>query len=250
MRIGIIETGRPPEALDAQHGDYPSMFRNLLRSVDPDLEFLTRAALDGDVPEDPREADAWLITGSRHGVYERLDWIVALEGFVRSAVSANVPLVGICFGHQVIASALGGTVVQSDKGWGVGHHDYDVVDHRPWMTAKPKRLEINAVHQDQVIERPPGAEVLASSEFCENAALIYGDAILTMQPHPEFDDAFARDLIDQRLTGLVPDDRLDPARNTLGQPLSRDIAATWIVDFLRHARAAQDSAASPTKAVA
>ncbi|MEO0618796.1 MAG: type 1 glutamine amidotransferase [Pseudomonadota bacterium] len=250
MRIGIIETGRPPEVLDARHGDYPSMFRNLLRTVDPDLEFLTRAALDGDVPDDPDEADAWLITGSRHGVYERLDGLLALEGFVRSAVNANVPLVGICFGHQVIASALGGTVVQSDKGWGVGHHAYDVIEHRPWMSAQPDRLEINAVHQDQVIERPPGAEVIARSRFCENAALIYGDCILTMQPHPEFDDAFARDLIDQRLTGLVPDDRLDPARETLGQPLSRDVAASWIVDFLRHARAARKKNSATAQAVA
>jgi len=247
MLIGIIETGRPPEQLGEKHGSYPEMFQRLLSRAADDLDFTTFAALDGDVPNDPHAADAWLITGSRHGVYERLDWIVALEDFVRKADASKVPMVGICFGHQVIASALGGRVVKSDKGWGVGHHDYSVVDTRPWMTASAETLSLNAVHQDQVVDLPDGAEVLARSPFCENAVLAYGDSVLTMQPHPEFNDSFKRDLMDERLKGLVPDDRMSGAYATLDREMTTDIAATWIVDFLKHAREAarqRDTAAA------
>lgn len=237
MLIGIIETGRPPGDLDKTHGNYPAMFQRLLSSVAEDLEFFTRAALDGDVPDDPRSADAWLITGSRYGVYERHDWIVRLEGFVRQAYDAKVPMIGICFGHQVIASALGGQVVKSDKGWGVGHHEYAVTQTRPWMSRTTDTLNLNAVHQDQVVDLPDGAEVLATSPFCENAVLAYGDGALTFQPHPEFNDAFKRDLITDRLVDIVPEDRMQAGYETLASDMTTDIAATWIVDFLKHARA-------------
>ncbi|MGI9407633.1 MAG: type 1 glutamine amidotransferase, partial [Hyphomicrobiaceae bacterium] len=248
MLIGIIETGRPPEQISAAPGSYPDMFERLLRGVSGDIAFRTFAALDGDVPEDPAVCDGWLITGSKHGVYEKLDWIVRLEEFVRAAFKANVPMVGICFGHQVIASALGGTVIQSEKGWGVGHHDYDLVAPPAWMTPRPKTFSINAVHQDQVIEAPEGAEVIASSEFCENAVLAYGDTAFTIQPHPEFDDAFKRDLMEERLAGLVPADRMDAAYATLGQQMDNVIAAQWIVDFLSHAleKRGKDTAADAT----
>jgi len=238
MRIGIIETGRPPGTLDQTHGDYPHMFRRLLSGAADDLEFFTVAAIDGDIPGEPAAADGWLITGSRHGVYERLDWIIRLEQFVRDAMAAKVPLVGICFGHQVIASALGGRVIKSEKGWGVGHHDYSVVATRPWMSATAETLRFNAVHQDQVVERPEGADVLATSAFCENAVLAYGDAALTIQGHPEIDDAFKRDLITERLAAVVPADRMDAASDTLGDDMTTNLAATWIVDFFKFAREA------------
>lgn len=237
MLIGIIETGRPPGDLDQTHGNYPDMFARLLSSVADDLEFFTRAALDGDVPDNPGDADAWLITGSRYGVYERHDWIVRLEGFVRQIVSAEVPLVGICFGHQVIASALGGEVVKSDKGWGVGHHDYTVIGSRSWMSSTPDQLTLNAVHQDQVVALPDGASVLATSPFCENAVIAYGDSALTFQPHPEFNDDFKRDLIRDRLEEIVPEERMQAGTKSLESAMTTDIAATWIVDFLSHARA-------------
>jgi GMP synthase-like glutamine amidotransferase len=234
MLIGILETGRLPGTLDQTHGTYPDMFRDMLNRVADDLEFFTVAAIHGEIPDDPSLADGWLITGSRHGVYEKLDWILRLEQFVRDAVAAKIPLVGICFGHQVIASALGGRVIKSEKGWGVGHHDYEVVANRPWMSTTIDKLSINAVHQDQVVELPEGAEVIATSPFCENAVLAYGDAAFTIQAHPEFNDVFKRDLITERLEEIVPVDRMKSARDTLGGEMTTDLAATWIVDFFRH----------------
>lgn len=237
MLIGIIETGRPPESLKAAHGSYPDMFRHLLLSVADDLEFVTFAALDGEVPKDPEAADAWLITGSRHSVTEETDWMLELERFIRSSVDLHVPLVGICFGHQIIAKAMGGRVVKSDKGWGVGHHDYKVVARRPWMSDDTTTLSTNAVHEDQVVELPDGADVIATSSFCENAILAYGNSALTIQSHPEIGDPFKRALLETRLADVLSADHMTSAYETLGKPMTTDIAASWIVEFIRHARA-------------
>ena len=106
--IGILETGRPPEDLAPEHGNYPMMVQDWLDL--PEAKFISFAALDGELPKDPRMADLWVITGSRFGVYEGHPWIAPLEGFVRACRDAGVPMVGICFGHQVIAQALGGDV--------------------------------------------------------------------------------------------------------------------------------------------
>ena len=133
MRIGILETGRPPEALNGKFGSYPDMFAELLSKADPSLEFVSFAAIDGDVPSDPRACDAWLITGSRHGVYERLPWMDKASELIRAAFAAKVPVVGICFGHQLMAQALGGKVVKSEKGWGLGHHQFTVRNAPAWL---------------------------------------------------------------------------------------------------------------------
>ncbi|MEL6287217.1 MAG: type 1 glutamine amidotransferase [Pseudomonadota bacterium] len=245
LHIGIIETGRPPEALGARHGSYPDMFERLLTTgadeADGALSFSTYAALDGDVPSDPAGADAWLITGSKHGVYEQLDWMHALEGFIRHVVDARVPVIGICFGHQIVATALGGRVVKSDRGWGVGHHTYTLNDAPDWLDGDEddgqRTWHINAVHQDQVVDVPKGGKVIGRSDFCPNAIIAYGTSAFTMQPHPEFDDAFKRDLLEDRLRPIVPSDRIAAAHETLGNALDRAAAARAILSFIAYARA-------------
>ncbi|MBI1383882.1 MAG: type 1 glutamine amidotransferase [Rhizobiales bacterium] len=238
MRIGIIETGRPPAELAERHGDYPAMFRRLLSGISPTPEFATYAAIDGEVPSDPHAADAWLITGSRHGVYERLEWMQRLAEFVRAVVDARVPLVGICFGHQIIADALGGEVVKSDRGWGVGVQRYEVTDVPEWAeeVLRPgESLAVHAVHQDQVVRLPEGANVIASSPFCPYAALTYGDGVLTVQPHPEMEEPFMRDLIHVRLSGVVPPEVGSAALASLGVAIDSDRFAAMIEAFLRSA---------------
>jgi GMP synthase (glutamine-hydrolysing) len=111
-------------------------------------------------------------------------------------------LVGICFGHQIIAQALGGKVEKSDKGWAVGHQTYFYGD---------TPIGANAWHQDQVVALPEGADVIAGNDFCEYAALSYGGRILTMQPHPEFTDEFVEGMLRERAPGVVPDDLIEKA---------------------------------------
>jgi len=144
------------------------------------LEYQRYAALDGELPADVSECDAWLLTGSKFAAYESDQWIADLKDFVRHAFDVGAPLLGICFGHQLMAAALGGEVRKSEKGWGVGVHRYELNDAPAWLGEHPDTLAIQAFHQDQVTVVPPDATVLARSDFCEVAALGYGDQALSV----------------------------------------------------------------------
>ena len=204
MKIGILATGHSPDALINDLGDYDALFKKLLGSYD--FEFETYTVVDGIFPDGPEAADGWLITGSKHGAYEPHDWIPSLEDLIRKIHHDKRPLVGICFGHQIIAQALGGRVEKFDGGWSVGLTDYEI---------DGQTYSLNAWHQDQVVSLPADARVIGQSDFCANAVLSYGDHILTFQPHPEFDASFTKGLIDHRGQGVVPDDLLNSATSRL-----------------------------------
>jgi GMP synthase-like glutamine amidotransferase len=219
MQIGILQTGESPDALRDQ-GDYPDFFETLLAGRG--LTFRRWAVLRNDFPASVHDCDGWLITGSRHGAYEPHPWIPPLEDFIRQAYGAHVPVVGVCFGHQIIAQAMGGKVEKFKGGWSVGPTEYDFGG---------ERLTLNAWHQDQVTVRPEGATVVATTDFCENAALLYDDRMFTVQPHPEFRNDFLRGLIDKRGRGLVPDALLDAATDRLGTPPDSPKMADRIAQF-------------------
>jgi GMP synthase-like glutamine amidotransferase len=223
MLIGILQTGLAPDALAPTMGDYPDMFARLLR--DHDFTFRTWRVVDMEFPADVHDADGWLLTGSRHGAYEDHPFIPPLEDFIRRAFKADVPLVGICFGHQIIARAMGGTVERFEKGWSVGPTEYDF---------QGEKITLNAWHRDQVTKIPPGATVVASNEFCENAALMYGSHAFTVQAHPEFKSEFVDGLMKTRGKGLVPDALMEKAGARLDHPLDDDKIARRIADFFKH----------------
>jgi GMP synthase-like glutamine amidotransferase len=225
MKIGILQTGDAPDALRPAHGNYPDLFQRLL--ADQGFTFQTWRVLDMEFPASPHDADGWLITGSRFGVYEDHPFIAPLEDFVRAVHAADVPLVGICFGHQIVAQAMGGRVTKYPGGWSVGPTEYDFGG---------KAVTLNAWHQDQIVERPPGATLCATNAFCENAALLYGDRIFTVQAHPEFTRDFAADIIEKRGRGLVPDPLLDAATTRFDAPLDDARIAQAIAEFFRTRR--------------
>ncbi|NRP24796.1 GMP synthase [glutamine-hydrolyzing] [Aliiroseovarius sp. xm-m-379] len=204
MKIGILQAGHSPDEVRDSVGNYGEMFTRLLDGHG--FEFEIFSVVDGEFPPGIDAADGWLITGSKHGAYEDHDWIGPLEELIRDIRAAGQPLVGVCFGHQIIAQALGGKVEKFAGGWSVGRTEYDFGD---------EVLALNAWHQDQVTELPEGAEVIASTDFCANAAVIYGDRILTIQPHPEFTADLIAGLIEHRGRGKVPDALLDEAEQQL-----------------------------------
>lgn len=229
MRIGILQTGAAPDALLPTSGDYPDMFTRLLDGYG--FDFSTFRVLDGQFPATVTTCDGWLITGSRHGAYEDHPWIPPLEAFIRAAFAAHVPVVGICFGHQIIAQAMGGRVEKYAGGWSVGPTDYDFAGDFGART-----ITLNAWHQDQVTVKPAGATVIASNDFCANAALLYDDLALTVQAHPEFRPAFVDGLMKTRGPGLVPDPLLAAATAKLDKPLQDRAMADRIAAFFRQPR--------------
>lgn len=226
MQIGILQTGMAPDALIEESSDYPDMFARLLDGYG--FHFTTYRVVEGEFPASVRDCEGWLITGSKHGAYEDHPWIPPLEEFIRHAYWAHVPLVGVCFGHQIIAQAMGGKVERYPKGWAIGATDYD-------FGGTNRRL--NAWHRDQVTEVPPMAEVIASNDFCTNAALLYGDRALTVQAHPEFRPEFIDGLMQTRGKGLVPDDLMATASTRLTLPLDDQTMADQIAAFFQMARA-------------
>jgi GMP synthase (glutamine-hydrolysing) len=223
MHIGILQTGHAADPIKAAHGDYDVMFHDLLDGHG--FRYTTWNVVDGEFPEGPEAADGWLITGSRHGAYDDLPWIRPLEDLIRAIHGSRRPLVGICFGHQIVAQALGGRVEKFAGGWSVGPVTYRIED---------AEYRVAAWHQDQVVEAPRGARVIGESDFCRYAALLY-DGILTVQPHPEFDAATVGALIEHRGRGTVPDPLLAAAADGLAEPMDRGRMADRIARFLKGA---------------
>ena len=225
MLIGILQTGLAPEALSESMGDYPDMFVKLLDGNG--FTFKTWKVVEGEFPQSVNDADGWLITGSRHGAYEDHPWIPPLEDFIRGAFAAHVPVVGICFGHQIVAQAMGGKVERFAKGWSVGATDYDF---------DGDKITLNAWHQDQVTKAPAGAKVVASSPFCENAALLYDNRAFTVQAHPEYGPEFIAGLMETRGKGVVPDQLMATATERLTAPLQSKTIAARIAAFFKEPR--------------
>ena len=205
MKIGILQTGHVPQDLVSENGDYPEIFARFLQGQG--LDFDSYAIVDGQFPPGADAAQGWLITGSKFGAYENLPWIAPLEDLIKQIYAARIPMIGVCFGHQIIAQALGGRVEKFAGGWAVGAQDY---------VLNGTVVTLNAWHQDQVVARPPEAQIVSSTDFCENAALLYGNRAFTIQPHPEIDQTYLKGLLDTRAPGVVPETLQQSARARLG----------------------------------
>jgi len=220
MHLGLLQCGVMRDALIDRHGDYPRLYADLLG---PGFDWSVFRCLDGEVPEDPDICEGWLVSGSRHGAYEPHDWIPPLQTLLR-AIHGRRPLVGICFGHQIVAQALGGRVEKYAGGWAVGRRAYD------W---EGETVHLNAWHQDQVVVPPPGATTIISNAFTDYAGFRIGDTTLTLQPHPEFTTEIIADMIPEAGEGTVPDDMLAQARADLAHPVDNAATGRRLAAFFR-----------------
>jgi len=234
MKIGILMCGHAPAEVQEHFGDYDRMFAGFLAGYDLTFQAWDVEAMD--FPQSPADADGWLLTGSRHGVYEDHAFIPPLEKFVQDAHAQKAPMVGICFGHQLIARALGGRVEKFDGGWAVGRYEYDFDQFG--------HLHLNAWHQDQVLDPPKGARTIASNPTCAHAALTYGDHIYTVQPHPEMPGPIIAEYVHlRRGTGTYPDEMMARALTKTQKPNDEPVIAGEVARFLLAAHAARKGAA-------
>ncbi len=225
MRIGILQCGHTPDLVAERHGAYAAMFDTLFAGEG--LDFQVWNVVDMDFPDGPDAAEGWLVTGSRHGVYDALPFIAPLEDLVRAIHAADKPMVGICFGHQIIAQALGGHVEKFKGGWAVGRRTYD------WEGLG--KIALNAWHQDQVITLPPGARTIAGNDFTRHAVLLYGDSILTVQPHPEFPNEIVRTYTEAYGgSDRYPPGTIEAAVEKLDQPVDDRRIGHLMAEFLKH----------------
>jgi GMP synthase-like glutamine amidotransferase len=206
------------------------MFRRLFAGHD-DVDVVTYDSINGELPSDPAECDAWLTTGSRHSVNEDEEWIRDLEEFVRQVAAVRVPFIGICFGHQLLAKAMGGTVVKSEMGWGVGVKEVEV---RPDL-GLGESYRVLTSHQDQVEVLPPGGETLGWNEHCPVSMLGVGRTMIGIQGHPEFDAAYSGALMESRRGKVIPRETVDAGLATLDESPDKGRLADWILRFVAEA---------------
>ncbi|MDP6376958.1 MAG: hypothetical protein QF921_01775 [Pseudomonadales bacterium] len=244
MDIGILQVDSVLPRFRLRHGDYPDMFGSLFLRAGREVGEETGCensvrvrnfdVLAGDLPQ-ARACDGYVITGSRQSVYEELPWLPALVDFAAQAMAVARPVIGICFGHQLLAHYFGGEVAPAEAGWGVGVHTSAVVEHHSWMDPPLQNIAMLVSHKDQVRALPAGAEVFASSDFCPIAGFRIGSSALAFQSHPEFQKAYSSDLMDMRRK-MLGGATYARGKASLAQDTHEREVARWILNFIREAR--------------
>ncbi|MGM0633759.1 MAG: glutamine amidotransferase-related protein [Pseudomonadota bacterium] len=213
IRLAILDCDILYPELQPQWLSYGEMFRRLLREAGVDWDMRLYTVINGEYPASPDEADAFLITGSKYDAFSDEGWVRQLRDYTRTLYAQGRPLVGICFGHQLLAHALGGETARSDKGWGLGVMRYELQE-RPGFIDDGDSVDLVASHRDQVRHLPPDARLLLGNAFCPLAGFHVPGRLLALQGHPEFTKRYAQDLLDYREDRL-PADTVADARHTL-----------------------------------
>ena len=237
MRLGILKADSVRPELRAEHGDYPDMFAALFERADPAVSTVVYDVERGEYPAAVDDCAGYVITGSRHSVYDDLPWIPPLVDFAHELRRTGTRLAAICFGHQLVAHFGGGRVGPAPGGWAVGVHESEVLSLPVWMTPGASRFALLSSHKDQVLVLPPGAELIASNGFCPNAAFMLDGHTLAVQGHPEFSKPYARALLGVRRE-LLGEDTYRAAVDSLERATDEAAVGRWLINFFRGAGAA------------
>ena len=229
MKTGLFLCDHVNESLRAEYGDYNNMFALLF----PELDFVCYDVCNGEFPEDLGECDVYMATGSRHSVYENLDWIERLKKVVRDIFRKDKYFVGFCFGHQLLAEALGGQVRKSEKGWCIGIHEFKIKSKENWMRPAQDPINLLMMCQDQVVDLPKGGKTVAGNEMCQNGIIQVGQKFLGIQAHPEFTKAYDQLLMENRIDRMG-EELVQEGLKSLEKPVHRKVIHDWVINFLRN----------------
>ena len=231
MRIGLLECDHVLERFRHIAGDYRDMFAALFDRHASQITLQPFDVCNGEFPPSLDACEAYLTTGSRFSAYDDVDWIHALKNFVRRIHEAKKPFVGVCFGHQILAEALGGEVAKAESGWGVGVHNIEIIKSEFWMRPERSSCELQYMHQDQVTRLPEDGVIIGRSEHCPVAMFRAGDSTLGIQAHPEFTKAYSEALLLDRVE-RIGEAHVKAALASLDQTTDESVVARWIVEFL------------------
>ena len=233
LRICILETDiLRPELVDQYQG-YGHMFEQLFAQQPVTAEFSVYNVVEGHYPPDSEKFDAYLVTGSKADSFGSDPWIQQLKAYLLKLYARGEKLLGVCFGHQLLALTLGGKADRAELGWGVGIHRYSLAAHAPWMDPQVSELTLLISHQDQVTTLPENATVIASSDFCPFAAYHINDQVLCFQGHPEFIHDYSRALLDIRQEALG-EQIYSKGISSLEQEHHGTTVAEWMMRFVAH----------------
>jgi GMP synthase-like glutamine amidotransferase len=226
-KVALLVCDHVAEDLAVKFGDYPQMFSELL----PDFQLAPFFVVDGVFPKRVSDYDAYLCTGSRASVYDKEEWIGQLKLFVREIKKANKKFVGVCFGHQMLAEALGGMVEKSNKGWCVGVHTFEIIEKASWMVPAQDELNLLMMCQDQVVRLPEGAKVLGLGAKCDIGIFTVGEHMLGIQAHPEFSKEYDQTLMERRVDRMG-EELVKTGLESLEKVVHQALIAKWIKNFI------------------
>ena len=230
MKIGLLKCGKVHPELYPVYGDYDGMFKVYFSRYIPSIDLDVFDIVKGDYPPTLSGYDGFVSSGSLSAVYDNDKWIKEYQRFVVKLYEEQCKHVGICFGHQMIAQALGGKVERSERGWGMGIKKLSIYDRTSWTDNDKKEIYLISSHQDQVTVLPKKARLLAGNSHCPFGIFSVDDHVFAIQSHPEFTITYHKASVELRRKSVSPD-IIQQALNSMTKQTDEKIVAGWIKNF-------------------
>ena len=233
LKIGILLSDHVLDDLQEKHGNQDNFYRRIFQETNQDVTIEIYDVTQFTYPKSLNECDGYIITGSKLSVYDNVRWITELEEFVTDLFLNKRPLLGVCFGHQLIAKALGGEVKKADIGWVLGVQSYEFKTNYPWLEYMNEDVQLIHSHQDQVMRLPERATLVASNKHVPNSMYYIEDHVMCMQGHPEFTNAYAYDVLCKRRDVLGEEQFKQAESSLLNEKTDYLEVTNWWLEFFK-----------------